>query len=153
IYAVSGYVLLCAIFFFFQNRIVYRPAISTQLSVTQCGFGATQGKDIEIQTSDGVTLSGWHLAANSKAFKKLSGLALIIVYFGAGEGNRSTRDDRFCRFLSMGADVVCFDYRGFGDSEGSPNEEALAQDARAIWNYLIKNGVSNSSIVLYGESI
>jgi hypothetical protein len=153
IYAVSGYVLLCLIFFFFQNRIVYRPAVSNQLSVTQCGFGPTQGKDIELQTADGVTLSGWHLATNARSFKKLSAATLLIVYFGAGEGNRSARDERFCRFLSMGADVVCFDYRGFGDSEGAPNEEALAQDARAIWNYLLKNGVPSSSIVLYGESL
>lgn len=153
IYLAAGYVILCGCFFYFQKRIVYRPAVSGELAVTQCGFGPAQGRDVEIQTSDGVTLSGWRLSANAKSFKKLSNAPLVVLYFGANDGNRSARENRFWRLLSMGADVVCFDYRGFGDSEGNPTEDGLAHDARAAWNYLSKEGVAPAAIVFYGESL
>ena len=33
--------------------------------------------------------------------------------------------------------VLAIDYRGFGNSEGSPTEDGLALDARAAWDYLM----------------
>jgi fermentation-respiration switch protein FrsA (DUF1100 family) len=153
IYLVAGYLLLCGAFFFLQNRIVYRPAVSAELGVTQSGFGVTQARDIETQTPDGVTLSGWHLAVNSKTYKKLSGASLVVLYFGGNEGNRSVHDQKFFQFVSMGVDVVCFDYRGFGDSEGKPSEDGLARDARAAWDYCIGQGAAPKAIVLYGEAL
>jgi pimeloyl-ACP methyl ester carboxylesterase len=53
-----------------------------------------------------------------------------------------------------GADVLIFDYRGFGDSPGEPSEEGLARDARAVWSFATEtNKIESRRIVLYGESL
>ena len=152
IYSAAAYLLLCGFFFFFQNRIVYRPVVNAELSVKKSVFGPMQGKDIETQTADGVTLNGWHLTPNAKS-RKLANAQLVLIYFGGPDGNRSMRDGKYARLLSMGAAIVCFDYRGFGDNAGSANEEGLAFDARAAWNFVRNEGVAPGSIAFYGESL
>jgi fermentation-respiration switch protein FrsA (DUF1100 family) len=50
--------------------------------------------------------------------------------------------------------VFIFDYRGYGDNSGSPSEEMLAADARAIWNYATQErDVLPNRLILYGESL
>jgi alpha-beta hydrolase superfamily lysophospholipase len=38
--------------------------------------------------------------------------------------------------VSAGLEVVAFDYRGFGDSQGWPNEENFVADAKAMWGFV-----------------
>jgi fermentation-respiration switch protein FrsA (DUF1100 family) len=44
-------------------------------------------------------------------------------------------------------------YRGYAGSDGRPSEDGLYTDARAALTWLNANGVADSSIVLYGESL
>ena len=44
-------------------------------------------------------------------------------------------------------------YRGYSGNPGNPNEEGLLQDGRAALRFLQQQNVSDSCIVLYGESI
>ena len=53
----------------------------------------------------------------------------------------------------LGANVLALDYRGFADSEGTPTEEGLRQDARAAWQWLIDQGADPDDIVLVGQSL
>ncbi|HEY2838010.1 MAG TPA: alpha/beta hydrolase, partial [Pirellulales bacterium] len=47
-----------------------------------------------------------------------------------------------------------FDYRGFGRSEGSPNEAGVLDDARAARAWLAQRaGIAEGDVVLMGESI
>ena len=46
------------------------------------------------------------------------------------------------------------DYRGYGHSEGQPNEEGLMRDADAVIAYLTAHPeIAGSRIVLYGQSL
>lgn len=36
--------------------------------------------------------------------------------------------------------VITIDYRGFGNSQGTPSEEGLRMDARATWDWLVERG-------------
>ena len=70
-------------------------------------------------------------------------------------GNLSHRLDRTI-FLQarLGADVLLFDYRGYGKSEGRPDEEGTYRDARAAYRWLtVSRGVSPERLVLFGESL
>lgn len=50
--------------------------------------------------------------------------------------------------------VLMFDYRGYGKSEGSPDEKGILSDARAARKWLAKRtGVSESEIVIMGRSL
>lgn len=150
---VGLYLLLCLGLFVFQKRLIFRPTVETGMSAKENGFAAQQAQDIETTAADGVTLRGWHISNIAGVHGDLSKAHAVVLFFGGNRGNRSYRDAKFRRLASFGADVVCFDYRGYGDSDGSPSEEGLALDARAAWNYLRKLDVKPESIVLHGESM
>ncbi|MDX1654266.1 MAG: alpha/beta hydrolase, partial [Candidatus Competibacteraceae bacterium] len=51
-------------------------------------------------------------------------------------------------------EVLIFDYRGYGLSEGSPEEAGLYQDARAAMDYLLKEReIEPQRIVIFGRSL
>src|SRR5262249_49466698 len=85
---------------------------------------------------------------------KLSDSRFVVLFFTGKGGNRSWHDAKFRRMAALGGDVVCFDYRGYGDSEGSPDEEGVAKDARAAWEFVtVKELVKPEAVFIYGESL
>jgi hypothetical protein len=44
------------------------------------------------------------------------------------------------------------DYRGYGDSQGSPSERALQQDALAAVDYCVRHA-QGAPVIIYGESL
>jgi fermentation-respiration switch protein FrsA (DUF1100 family) len=54
----------------------------------------------------------------------------------------------------LGVSVLLFDYRGYGRSKRSPDEEGTYRDARAAYRYATEvKSVPPGSIVLFGESL
>jgi hypothetical protein len=54
----------------------------------------------------------------------------------------------------IGANLLAFDYRGFGRSSGSPEERGLYDDASASYEYLRRTlGVAADHIVIFGHSL
>jgi len=156
IYIACGYLLPCLALFFFQKRLVYHPVREESLMPQDSGFARAQATPVQTTTSDGVMLKGWLIAGRGKketATLDLSKAILVDLFFCGNAGNKSDRTASFRRLSSAGAEVVCFDYRGFGDSDGSPDEAGLAKDARAAWDFVVKSGVKPGSIVLHGESL
>jgi fermentation-respiration switch protein FrsA (DUF1100 family) len=50
--------------------------------------------------------------------------------------------------------MLIFDYRGYGNSSGTPTEQGTYRDADAAWRYLTEQRqISPCQIVLYGESL
>ena len=69
-------------------------------------------------------LHGWFLPAKDSLFT-------VLVCHG-NVGNVSHRLDRALLIQArLRGDVLLFDYRGYGGSEGSPDEEGTYRDARA----------------------
>jgi alpha-beta hydrolase superfamily lysophospholipase len=149
---IAGYVVLCLILFFFQKKFIYMPTHESSLNPQASGFAAQQAREVEARTSDGVTIRGWHIAAH-RSTADLAHAPLVELFFCGNAGNRSDRSSTFQRAASLGLHVVCFDYRGYGDSDGSPDEDGLAADARAAWDSLIQHGVKPQNIVIHGESL
>jgi fermentation-respiration switch protein FrsA (DUF1100 family) len=56
-------------------------------------------------------------------------------------------------FVRHGFDVLAYDYRGYGRSEGRPSEEGIYLDAEAAFDDERTRGVPESRIVCYGESL
>ncbi|CRX38308.1 hypothetical protein ELAC_0962 [Estrella lausannensis] len=57
-------------------------------------------------------------------------------------------------YYDLGFNVVVFNYRGFGNSTGSPTEEGLIQDAEAIYRFLREDkGFSPHEILGHGYSL
>lgn len=45
------------------------------------------------------------------------------------------------------------DYRGFGDSTGSPSEKGLRIDANAAWDWVKSMGAEDDNVVVIGHSL
>jgi len=78
----------------------------------------------------------------------------VVLYFCGNAGHRGYRLVDFEVLIAAGAEVCCFDYRGYGDNLGTPTEADLRRDARSAWNLLTGPlQIPASRIILFGESL
>lgn len=152
IYIVGAYVLLCLAVFCLQKYLVYHPEKSAKLDPVQFGFRADHSEMLEATAKDGTNIRGWHLWPGTRE-KPFHPNAVVDLFFCGNGGHKAHREDIYRSLMKMGADVACFDYRGYGDSDGSPSESGLALDARAAWDALMARGVRAGSVVIHGESL
>jgi hypothetical protein len=96
--------------------------------------------------SDGLKLHGWYVDVAQPR-------AVVLIAHG-NAGNVTNRYDLLRQFQALGASVLVFDYRGYGRSEGSPNEAGVLADARSARRWLAnRTGIAENEIVLCGESL
>ncbi|MBI4063758.1 MAG: alpha/beta hydrolase [Elusimicrobia bacterium] len=103
-------------------------------------------EDVWLTAADGVKIHGWWIGHQN--FKQ------AVLFCHGNGGNISHRLETIKAFYDLGFYVFIFDYRGYGQSEGSPSEKGLYQDALAAYQFLTKEKkVSPEKIVLFGESL
>ena len=140
---VFAFGLIVLLIYALQDRLVYFP--TRDLETTPRSLGVDY-EDVWITTEDGVRLNGWFAATPVAR-------ATVLFFHGNG-GNISHRLERIGIFRQLGLNVLLFDYRGYGRSDGAPSEQGTYRDARAAWRYLTETrGLSPSTIILYGESL
>jgi len=100
-------------------------------------------------SADGIRLNGWFFESQSKPE-----IATIIFCHGNG-GNISNVSWVGQRFARHGFNVLVFDYRGYGTSDGvAGSESGLYADGNAAVAFLVKEkNVRQKQIVLYGHSL
>ncbi|MCB2188222.1 MAG: alpha/beta hydrolase [Deltaproteobacteria bacterium] len=82
-------------------------------------------QDLWLTTADGLSLHAWHLPAKESPW--------LLLFCHGNAGNISHRLDNLHRLHQAGIGVLIFDYRGYGQSEGSPSEKGLYVDSEAAW--------------------
>ena len=103
-------------------------------------------ENLTITTDDDIALHAWFIPQQSSE--------KTLLFFHGNASNISHRGDSVKIFHDLGLNVLIFDYRGYGQSEGKPTEAGLYRDARAAWNYLTQTrGVNSKDIVLFGRSL
>jgi hypothetical protein len=140
---VLSYVLLIAYVYTRQGGMLYIP--SREIEATPLTVGLPY-QELTVQTKDGVNISAWYIpSANARG---------VVLFCHGNAGNMSHRLDSIRIFHALGLNVLIFDYRGYGKSEGSPDEEGTYRDAEAAWDYLVNvTGVKPEKIVLFGRSL
>ena len=77
-----------------------------------------------------------------------------MLFFHGNAGNISGRLESVQQFHQLGLNVLIVDYRGYGQSTGSPSEEGIYRDAAACWRYLTgTQGVAPQKIIVFGRSM
>ena len=76
----------------------------------------------------------------------------VILFCHGNGGNVSHRQDKLIALNKLGYSVLIFDYRGYGQSKGVPNEQACYQNACMYADILIKK-TGRENVILYGESL
>ena len=104
---------------------------------------------LRLKTSDGISLDAVTLSASGSSPRDW------VIYFqgNAGSLRRSRVQEQLRTLHSLGYDVLSFDYRGYGRSDGTPTESGLYEDALAAYTHLTRAGVSPRQIILAGQSL
>jgi pimeloyl-ACP methyl ester carboxylesterase len=111
---VVAYAGICVLLYLRQDALLY-PAHLTRMPVEQVNFKLDRG---------GIVLRGWH-------FNPGQGRALL--YFG-GNAERVEDAARMLAGELPGATIHALAYRGYGASDGVPDEQALVSDAFALFD-------------------
>ncbi len=128
-----------------QRRLMYFP---THGVPAPGEIGLTGVEAVSVETSDGLRLSGWFVAA----FGTLPRVTVLV--FNGNAGNRAHRWPLAAALHRHGLQVLLFDYRGYGGNAGTPTKNGLAADSRAARAYLTgRADVDRSRIVYFGESL
>lgn len=144
----GGYVLICLLAFLFQDRLVFIPGRT--LGATPSVLGLVY-EDVRFPASDGVELHGWFVPAGADG---PGGGAPVVLVCHGNAGTIADRLDTIAILHDLGASVFIFDYRGYGESAGSPSEEGTYRDARAAWDHLVEaRDVAPAHIVILGRSL
>ena len=142
--AASGYLAIATAVFLFQGRLIYFPAKAMTGTPAEYGLPC---EDVSLKTIDGLTLGAWYMpppAADGP----------VLLHCHGNGGNISHRLEVMRSLREAGAGVLVFDYRGYGRSEGSPDEQGTYRDARAAWEFLTQTkGLPPSRIILHGQSL
>ncbi len=96
-----------------------------------------------VDTPDGESLHLWHI-------KKSNDLP-TVVYFG-GNGFLLVKSRILIdAFENISANLILFDYRGYGESTGSPSVDGLFTDSQTIIDFAEDKGIKD--LVFYGHSM
>ncbi|MGV9870167.1 alpha/beta hydrolase [Rhodococcus koreensis] len=108
-------------------------------------------------TSHGVTCAAWHVPATTDAPDREPGRPCVVMAHGFG-GTRDTGLLGYAEaFAQTGIDAFVFDYRGFGDSDGTPRQHVSFRRQRQDYRAAIEAarrlpGVDPDRIALWGTS-
>jgi hypothetical protein len=99
-------------------------------------------------------LNGWWFAARIAAGEAAPGEAPVLLWAHGNAGNVTARAAHAQALAHRGMSVFVFDYRGYGKSEGTPDEPGIYRDADAAYTFLVQEmGIPAPRIVLYGRSL
>ena len=137
------YLLLLGFMYFFQDSLLFMPSSGMVQTPESVGVEA---EDFWAETEDGIRVHGWYFPHEESDY--------VIVLSHGNAGNISYRIDIARTLLEMGAAVLMYDYRGYGQSEGKPSEKGLYKDIEAVVEGLKSGkGYGEHQIIMYGRSL
>ena len=151
------YLLLCVLLLAttgcrtLERRIVYNPPKYPQkwTTPTKDELHSLSFQNVCFRSSDGTKLNGWLMQPNGSD----SSNAILFTH-GRGANLGSLKCD-LIKFVKLHqVPVFVFDYRGFGKSDGRPDEAGLYRDATAARDWLADHtGLAASDIIIMGRSL
>jgi pimeloyl-ACP methyl ester carboxylesterase len=129
--------------FVFQRHFIYFP--DKTVFFTPNHINLTY-EEIYYKTSDNLSINSWFIPADSSKY--------VVLFCHGNAGNISHRLESIQIFNRLSLNVFIFDYRGFGKSEGSADEEGTYLDALGAWDFLVgEKGFNPEQIIIFGRSL
>jgi len=139
-----AYLVVLVVVMFLEESIIFLPSVYPEGDWQPARLAV---EDAWFQAADGTKLHGWYLPHPR---------ARAAVLFCHGNGGNITHRAHALHVLNrrVGVSVLMFDYRGYGRSEGKPDEPGILADARAARTWLAaRENIRESDIVMMGESL
>jgi hypothetical protein len=104
---------------------------------------------VHLTAPDGVRLAAWLIVPQADTARWI-----LVLHGNAGNVGTPGRPEHDRQLRELGFGVLALDYRGYGDSDGTPSEAGLYTDARTAYDYLTSvRGIPAERIVIYGHSL
>ena len=106
-------------------------------------------EEVRFRSADGTELHGWLLRplGNGEAVG-------TVVHFHGNAQNLSAHVGFVDWLAERGYNVFVFDYRGYGESEGSPDRQGVVADSRAALDYIrARKDIDGSRLLVLGQSL
>lgn len=128
----------------FERMMVFVP--SREMTAHPGSYGL-RFERLWLTSSDGVRLRAWWIPGPSDE-------APVMLCLHGNAGNISSRTDKMKLFHDAGAAQLWVEWRGYGESSGTPGEAGLYRDGRAGWDWLTRErAIPPARVALYGESL
>ena len=139
---IIAYIVVIIFVYFYQRNLLYHPSENNYQNDTI----QFNHQEIFIKVNNEIKLKSWIINKDLKNFKTL-------VFFHGNAGDLSNRIYKLNELDKLNINILLISWRGFSGNEGYPTEKNLYEDAEAAIDWLNKKKVSNSQIILYGESL
>ena len=136
------YSFVLVFLYFYQRNLLYHPN-ENNYSDDEITVNIEK---VNIKTSDNINLLGWYHEKNLKEFKTL-------IFFHGNAGSLENRIHKLNHFKDMNVNFLIIAWRGFSGNSGEPSENGLYKDGKSAIDWLIKKGISEQKLILYGESL
>lgn len=125
-----------------ERSLIFFPSSDGDWNPAQLSF-----EDVWFESGDGTKLHGWLLEHDEPRAH--------LLFMHGNAGNLTHRAHVVQRLrTALRATVMIFDYRGYGQSEGLPDEAGILADARAARAWFAQRaGLDEDEIILVGRSL
>ncbi len=150
------------------NQVIPVPAPSADIRRWTDGPGRFR---VELEVG-GAKLRGWHYKAGAAAAAQAhradgprgnpepdstdrpvsSTRAPIVIFFNGNLMTIDRADELYRKLAGLGVEVVAYDYRGYGFSEGQPDVGRFRTDAIAIYDKVAEEN-AGKRVLVYGFSL
>ena len=156
------FLVLLALYFlyFYQSSLLYQPRVYPQFIVPSSNpFPFRSPSDhhlpyenLYLTTPDQIKIHCWFIRPSSLSarFHRPT-----ILFFPANASNIGFRLENIKEmYEEYGANVLILSYRGYGESEGQPNEEGILLDCTTVFSYMQqRDDIDRTRIYLFGRSL
>ena len=137
-----GWLVLVGLLVLQERRLIFFPTRTLAAAPAEYGLRA---EELSIAAGDGVSLDGWWIEGPGDR---------VLIWYHGNAGNIGDRLHNARWFVDrLGVDVVLVDYRGYGRSRGTPDEEGIYLDGLAIYDAVAARSVRAEDIILFGRSL
>lgn len=149
-----------AITLYFKQDLIFYMNYSSQENLYLPSRFNLPYESVYFEGDDRVKLHGWFISSSRTKIQNIEEFEQIptIIYFSSNAGNMShllPSVSELYKHMGSSCNILLFNYRGYGESQGSPSELGITLDAEAALRYLRlqRNDVNPNNIVLYGRSL
>ncbi len=140
------YFIAMVAIYFAQTWFIYAPNMPSREMLSTPADINLEYERHTLKTEDNEELIAWYVPAE--------GADKTVLFFHGNAGNISHRLETIKVFHQLGLNFFMLDYRGFGQSTGSPSEQGTYIDATTAWKFLIEQkNLQAEQIIIVGRSL
>lgn len=139
------YCVIVVYFYFAQMRLIYAPNDPARTPDTDPSAINLHYDSVWLE-SNHARIQGWWIP-HPTAWH-------TVLFMHGNAGNISHLLETIQALHQQGVNVFVFDYQGYGNSEGTPNEENTYADAETAYQYLVEEqDINPHKILFFGRSL